>query len=239
MIPDLSYYYPLPFLEHFRGPSLGLHYLHSIHGALLVGMPAGFFICCFVFWVRKTAVELFGARERRFLQPLANRALQQTPRAFVVLLFSILIGEASHIFWDSFTHRYGWFVKTFPILQRPLWWPDSSVYNLLQHVSDVVGLAVLFLLWMRWRKRQGVATKELSDPGRRVRPFFWIMQFAFALLFAAHFLDRQEFLSITLINWEGVLMPITIHFGAALLGALAFSLVVLKLTGIGADLKSR
>lgn len=65
----------------------------------------------------------------------------------IVFIYSALIGAFSHIFWDGFTHSTGFFVEKFHVLREYI---DIAgirlpVYNLLQHLSSIMGLIAIFL----------------------------------------------------------------------------------------------
>ena len=66
---------------------------------------------------------------------------------YFIVMLSILVGTASHIFWDSFTHAYGIFVKHFPILATDITLAGTSMalYTFLQFAFSVLGaLLILF-----------------------------------------------------------------------------------------------
>ena len=66
-------------------------------------------------------------------------------RNWFVVIISILIGAASHIFWDSFTHDDGYFVKTIPRLSEAvkLFAVEIPILKILQHSSTLVGAFVI------------------------------------------------------------------------------------------------
>ncbi len=70
---------------------------------------------------------------------------------FFTVCICLLVGIASHIFWDSFTHPRGDFVKLIPALKE-----NSSLFgfhfinfNLLQNISTIVGGLVVFYAIMQ------------------------------------------------------------------------------------------
>ncbi|MFI7418743.1 DUF4184 family protein [Nonomuraea sp. NPDC049684] len=75
-----------------------------------------------------------------------------------------VIGSATHLFWDSFTHSYA----------SAHWgsWPDTPVFgttrlfSVLQYTSSAVGLAVV--VWWAWRalSRAESRTESADVPGR-------------------------------------------------------------------------
>jgi hypothetical protein len=68
----------------------------------------------------------------------------------LVVILSCMIGIASHILWDGFTHQHGNFVQTITELQQSLFVSGYSipVYKLLQHISSFVGgLVIIYAIW--------------------------------------------------------------------------------------------
>lgn len=61
------------------------------------------------------------------------------------IIISIMIGAASHIFWDSFTHAHGFFVKKLPVLSNSLTILGINIhyYRILQHFSTFIGTLVI------------------------------------------------------------------------------------------------
>jgi Domain of unknown function (DUF4184) len=61
-----------------------------------------------------------------------------------------LVGAATHVVWDAFTHQRGWAVPYLPVLATPAglpFWPTLQWYRLLQHISTVVG-SVVVAFWV-------------------------------------------------------------------------------------------
>lgn len=66
-----------------------------------------------------------------------------------VVIVSILIGIASHLFWDNFTHQYGIFLRWFPVLTEEftIGAYQAPLYYLLQLGFSVLGgLVVLYAI---------------------------------------------------------------------------------------------
>ena len=66
------------------------------------------------------------------------------------MTISILIGAASHIFWDSFTHDHGYFVQTIPALQNSVDFLGRQIpmLKILQHGSTLLGgLVIAFAIY--------------------------------------------------------------------------------------------
>ncbi|MEV0232593.1 DUF4184 family protein [Nonomuraea sp. NPDC050786] len=101
---------------------------------------------------------------------LAGRAAVLAPSRpqLVPMAVGAVIGAASHVFWDSFTHSRGpeewgdWLsIRVFGVIR---------LFRLLQYVSSVIGLAVV--LWWGWRGLSRMADSPVPDRlriSRRVR----------------------------------------------------------------------
>jgi hypothetical protein len=86
-------------------------------------------------------------------------------------LLSLVIGIATHLVWDSFTHGDGYVVTHVPLLSATAF-GDLTWARLLQHVSTVVGLVVIAVyLWRRrgsvgrGAARQGTAVRRTTRRG--------------------------------------------------------------------------
>ncbi|MCP2266986.1 DUF4184 family protein [Promicromonospora thailandica] len=81
------------------------------------------------------------------------------------VLLSLLIGIATHLVWDSFTHSDGYVVLHVPALSEPLA-GGLTWARALQHASTVGGLALV--AWYLWRRRERLSARTV--PARVVWP---------------------------------------------------------------------
>jgi len=112
--------------------------------------PAGLVLFCLpatlvVFWVWRTRV-------RPALTPLLPAGLRRAAEApppgrrgdlYPLAIVAALLGAATHIFWDGFTHWNGWGVALFPALLEPAPGISMQWFYLAQYVSSVVGMVVI------------------------------------------------------------------------------------------------
>ncbi|MFC7789362.1 DUF4184 family protein [Microbacterium sp. MAHUQ-60] len=80
----------------------------------------------------------------------------------LLLATSLLIGVASHIAWDLFTHEGRWGVDAVPLLQQD--WGPLSGYKWLQHGSSAIGLLILAVYALLWVRRRQVVHRRRSLP---------------------------------------------------------------------------
>lgn len=74
---------------------------------------------------------------------------------YLKVVYSILIGNLSHLFWDAFTHFDGFFVLNIPFLNMEFW--QVPLYHILQYGFSVLGaLSILnFISKMPYFKLKG------------------------------------------------------------------------------------
>lgn len=104
-------------------------------------------------------------------EPSATRARRVSWRALVMLVASLLIGVASHIVWDLFTHEGRWGVAAIPALGED--WGPLPGYKWLQHSSSAIGLTVIgvwMLVWLLRRSASGEPSRVLPT---WVRAVWW------------------------------------------------------------------
>ena len=124
---------------------------HSFLGLWLFAWPAGFLVWLFyVAFLEKATITLLSDRwHTRFAHTEAI-----TPSLMLRASVAIVLGAATHLLWDSFTHRGTAVTDAIPALLAPTpgmsWLP---IYHLLHFLSSLAGLAIL-ALWMRHLHRQ-------------------------------------------------------------------------------------
>lgn len=132
-----------PDFEYFLRMKIKSNYSHTIDGLLLA----------FIFHniVRNSLYDnlptILKSRFSAFRQFDWNGHFK---RNWLVVTISILIGAASHIFWDSFTHDHGYFVQTIPALQNSVDFLGRQIpmLKILQHGSTLLGgLVIVFAIY--------------------------------------------------------------------------------------------
>ena len=151
MAPDFGY-----FFSHEASRAM----THSVVGLIAFSLPAGMLVWLFfVTFLEKATITLLSDRWHTRFAHTDAITLSLVARAAI----AIVLGAATHLLWDAFTHRATFATALFPVLLAPTpgfrWLP---VYHLLHGTSSVVGLAVL-VAWARGLHRQ---------PARsRIRPY--------------------------------------------------------------------
>lgn len=132
-----------PDFEYFLRMKMQSDYSHTIGGIFWFDLPLGL-ILAFVFHnvVRDCLFDNLPtnlkSRLSTFKQFKWNEYFEKN---YIVVIISILIGTASHLFWDSFTHHHGFFVETIPALENTVGIFNLQIpyWKILQHLSSLVG----------------------------------------------------------------------------------------------------
>jgi len=152
MAPDFGYFYSLESSRQLT---------HSFSGLFIFAWPVGMLVWLFyVAVLEKATITLLSDRwHTRFAHTDALTG-ELIGRACV----AIVLGAATHLIWDAFTHRGTFVTNALPVLTGPTpgfsWLP---IYHLLHALSSVVGLVIL-ALWARNLHR--VPAKSLIRPYR-------------------------------------------------------------------------
>ena len=141
-----------PDFEYFLRMRIKSNYSHTIYGLFWFDLPLGLLLA-FIFHniVRESLFNnlppFLKSRFSTFKQFDWNRHFKQN---WIVVTISIIIGAASHIFWDSFTHDHGYFVQTIPALQNSVDFLGRQIpiLKILQHSSTLIGgLVIAFAIY--------------------------------------------------------------------------------------------
>jgi hypothetical protein len=111
---------------------------------------------------------------RFFVRPafaaLLPRGLVAEPgeRGWIATVAAAVVGALTHVFWDGFTHRTGWFVSLVPVLGEPAPGLPIPWFSLLQHGSTLVG-GLLIAAWVAAEVRARPAEARIFAPGQARR----------------------------------------------------------------------
>ncbi|WP_105616361.1 DUF4184 family protein [Vallitalea okinawensis] len=166
MAPDFEYFI------HFK--PFGLHG-HTLLGQLYFNLPLVLIITCLFHNLLKE--EIIFNLPKSFSTKYSSFARQRwrigSFKELVIFIYSALLGMATHILWDSFTHEGAYFVTVFSVLNKRISLLNFNVpvYKLLQHGSTIVGLVTLLLIFIFWRNDS--AYIDSAERDRCSKLFFW------------------------------------------------------------------
>jgi len=166
MAPDFVYMLPEHFVYYYRLES------HSLMGLIKVCLPIGIgFFYLYHLLMAPVIVSIFPkALKHRLPDHLLLGRCPPCNNAHAVIV-SILIGAATHIIWDAFTHENA-ITGAITWFSTPLMTLDGHPvmpFRLFQHASTVGGLMVLFWWIYRWFKTTAVKAEVVWQPNKNVR----------------------------------------------------------------------
>jgi hypothetical protein len=156
MTPDVAYL--TPYLVHQRMDS------HSLLGVYLFCIPMG--LTLYYLYHLLMAPVIVSILPRSFQQHLsADLFIGRLPNiSSHVLLLSLIIGALTHVAWDFVTHQSG--------LPQYIHWMNSPLasidgynimpYRVLQHLSSLLGLGLLFFWIAKWHQRKNSVVKQTT-----------------------------------------------------------------------------
>jgi len=153
--PDFEY-----FLRLAPDDSFG----HTLLGTFVLTLP----LALFVLWLFHTFVKLPLARllpeviQRRLINHVKEFRFHGMAR-FSLIVVSILLGIATHLAWDSFTHSNTWLYHHWHVLGRTLNVPTLGLvpfYKVLQHGSTIIGISILSI-WLVVRYRTSTPSCQM------------------------------------------------------------------------------
>jgi hypothetical protein len=162
MAPDFEYF--------FKMQVSGVHG-HTWPGLLYFDLPVTFALSLvFHLVVKKNLINnLPSFLQERFSKTLHLdfiRTLRSRPLVFTL---SAVMGSASHIIWDGFTHGHGVFVKYFSFYDGtyvPFQGVNYPLWYALQHISTFVGLAAIVVYVIMLESKPGSVAPRF---------IYWIM----------------------------------------------------------------
>lgn len=175
MSPDLEYFVKL---EPYR--SIG----HSLLGLFLQAIPLSMIIAYLIHHVIKVPLSLhitsrydLNTRFYHFLQLESLRSM----RSWIVLIVSIIIGFATHVFIDGFTHAHGHFVKQIPVLNDVLLM-NIPTYKALQYGFSMLGMLFLCCVLAFYLYRSNTLSTVGIKVTKQQKYKFWLIVILTAIL---------------------------------------------------------
>lgn len=128
-------------------------YTHTWMGMLWLDLPLGLLLTfIYHYLVRDLFTCNIPAFFRKRFSPYMNfNWWNYFKHHFFIVIICLLIGIASHLFWDSFTHPGGHFVREIPALKQStnIWGERMQNARLVQTISTIVGAVIILFAIMR------------------------------------------------------------------------------------------
>ena len=164
-----------PDFEYLIRMRQSIHDAHLLIGLLVFCLPASLLMLWL--WhglLKRPLLELLPRGQQGVLLPYRDRFSFGSPKQFLLHCVAILIGAATHVGWDSFTHQWGWPVQQSGWMQElvipmPVGEPIAP-HKAMQYASSLGGMGLLLLIyWRRFRRRERQSAEFSPQFAGRVR----------------------------------------------------------------------
>lgn len=168
----------IPDFEYFIRMKMETRYSHTFWGMFWFDLPLSFvFLLIYNTLIKDKLTDRLPEYLNRRFSAFKNLGRPWFKRPLGVIALSVLIGTASHLFWDSFTHPGRFFVRHIHWLTHTLTVAGHRilVYNLVQHISTLIGALVIVYAIMQ------LPVGKCTKTGRAV--MYWVEVLIVAALF--------------------------------------------------------
>lgn len=170
-----------PDFEYFLRMKVKSDYSHTLTGIFWFDLPLALFLA-FIFHnlTRNLLFENLPSILRNRIQVYTNFNWNAYFRKnWPIVSLSLLIGIISHVFWDAFTHRHGYFVNQIDWLENNLFVLGKEIpfWKIVQHISSLTGGFIILVTLFRLPQKH--TSKTFSTK------LYWItvLLFTFTILF--------------------------------------------------------
>lgn len=215
MIPDFPLFSPV---------SPTYETTHSALGLLSACLPLGL-ACFFLFHslMKRPLLALIPRAIQSRCASLSGFCVRPTLGALALTSFAIVLGAATHLLWDSFTHRERWGTRIFPGLHQTALTIGGHAFpgfKLLQYGSTFIGLpclVILLTIWLHGRDPEGPGGSSGLSTSSKIIAYLVAVAIPTSV---ALLVGRRDDLSF----YEGLGRSITLSGQMLLLATLAYCL---------------
>lgn len=153
-----------PDFEYFLRLAPDDRFSHTLRGTFILTLPLAFIVLwLFHAFVKEPVIALSPSGLKSSLDAYRTAFQFGGAGRFLLIIISLLVGIATHLAWDSFTHPNTWMYHHWSLLSRPVALSHLGsvpTYKVFQHGSTVFGIGLLALFFVRWY--------QATAPSRRV-----------------------------------------------------------------------
>lgn len=142
-----------PDFEYFIRMKVQSNYSHTFYGIFWFDLPLAILLS-FIFHniVRNSlfsnSPNIIKSRVLFFSKFNWNNYFKEN---WIIVLISIIIGIASHLFWDGFTHNHGYFVEHISSLKNSFsfFGNEIPIWKITQHASTLLGTLIIIISFFK------------------------------------------------------------------------------------------
>lgn len=143
----------VPDFESFARMRSFSEHSHTLAGLLYFDLPLGFLLALlFHKMIKNVLLDNSPLFVQQRLVPLRQLDfIEYLKRNFWIFTYSLLVGSATHLLWDSFTHNGAFMSSMIPYLHETAFPFQSARYPMwytLQNISSIIGLLGVILYFL-------------------------------------------------------------------------------------------
>ncbi len=156
MTPDFEYFIRMKLLS---------HYSHTWQGLFWFDVPLGIMlVIIYEFWIKDPLITHLPTGLNRRFSIFGGYRDYYSLQYLCAIFISVLLGAASHLAWDGFTHASGFFVQQIPRLKHIIRYHGHRLhlYTCLQYASTIAGTLFILALCYFLPKQLLTRAKQIS-----------------------------------------------------------------------------
>ncbi|MCM1989225.1 DUF4184 family protein [Oceanirhabdus seepicola] len=139
MAPDFLYFINLKPSGYFG---------HTLLGFLILNLPLCLLLnYLFTEHIKDSLITHFPKKIQSYFSNCYKQKSNYSMKSMIIFCYSALLGMVTHVFWDSFTHKSGYFVDKYSFFKESLNLMNHNipVYKILQHGSTFIGALIILI----------------------------------------------------------------------------------------------
>lgn len=178
---------------------------HTILGTVILNIPLCFLIN-FIYYefIKDTFIlNLPSCMSKYYTWVIGTRNRITNIKEAIIFIYSSVIGMMTHVFWDSFTHKTGYFVIKLDFLKESiyLFGHNIYIYKVAQHGGSLLGFFIILIFLYKIRIK-GV---KINVPIKRKLIYhITVMIITIMVIVAAYIIFKDNFgigrMVVTFIN---------------------------------------
>ncbi|MCY6483832.1 DUF4184 family protein [Clostridium aestuarii] len=148
MAPDFIYFI-------LFNPSSNLG--HTILGAIIVNLPLCFLLNFIYYeYIKDTfIINLPSCISKYYTGLIGIKNKVTNVKEVIIFIYSSIIGMMTHVFWDSFTHKTGYFVLKLNFLRNTIDLLGYKIYayKIAQHGGTLLGFIIILIFLYKIRNK--------------------------------------------------------------------------------------
>jgi hypothetical protein len=145
-----------------------MFYGHTFPGMFLLDLPLALLaLWLFHAFIKQPMLMFLPRGFRRRLRTSVNTFSFWPAERFSLIVLSVLIGIATHLLWDAFTHRASWIYENWIFLRTPVLLPhigEMEMYKVLEYLSSIFGIVVVGLWIVHWYRTGKPSATPVAEP---------------------------------------------------------------------------